>query len=175
MKIAIDAGHGGIDVGATTNATVEKTLNFEIANIIGEVLTSAGYEVLRIREKDTYLPLAIRASMSNVFQADLFFSVHCNSFHFEYPHGVQTYYYNFSTKGKKLAKKLSDSLNCKYPYELKWSRSFPANFTVLRMTDAVAVLIECGFMSNKKDLALLKTSDWQAKIAQSVLEVVRDF
>jgi len=104
MRIVVDAGHGGWDLGTVgRRGLLEKDLVLEIAQRLGKLLESRlGAEVIYTRQDDTYLPLDDRAVVANQAQADLFISVHANYSDMPSARGVETYYTNFfSAPGSK--------------------------------------------------------------------------
>jgi N-acetylmuramoyl-L-alanine amidase/putative methionine-R-sulfoxide reductase with GAF domain len=97
MRIVVDAGHGGWDLGTVgKRGLLEKDLVLEIAQRLGKLLESRlGAEVILTRNDDNYIPLDERAGMANQSQADLFVSVHANYSDLPSARGVETYYTNF--------------------------------------------------------------------------------
>jgi N-acetylmuramoyl-L-alanine amidase/putative methionine-R-sulfoxide reductase with GAF domain len=97
MRIVVDAGHGGWDLGTVgRGGLLEKDLVLEIAQRLGKLLESRlGAEVILTRNDDNYIPLDERAGMANQAQADLFVSVHANYSDLPSARGVETYYTNF--------------------------------------------------------------------------------
>jgi len=97
MRIAVDAGHGGWDLGTVgRRGLLEKDLVLEIAQRLGKLLQSRlGSEVIFTRQDDNYVPLGERAAMANQAQADLFVSIHANYSDLGSARGVETYYTNF--------------------------------------------------------------------------------
>lgn len=104
MRIVVDAGHGGWDLGTVgRRGLLEKDLVLEIAQRLGKLLESRlGAEVIYTRQDDNYIPLDDRAVVANQSQADLFISVHANYSDLPSARGVETYYTNFfSAPGSK--------------------------------------------------------------------------
>jgi N-acetylmuramoyl-L-alanine amidase/putative methionine-R-sulfoxide reductase with GAF domain len=104
MRIVVDAGHGGWDLGTVgRRGLLEKDLVLEIAQRLGKLLeTRLGMEVIYTRQDDNYIPLDERATIANQSQADLFVSVHANYSDLPSARGVETYYTNFfSAPGSK--------------------------------------------------------------------------
>jgi N-acetylmuramoyl-L-alanine amidase/putative methionine-R-sulfoxide reductase with GAF domain len=97
MRIVVDAGHGGWDLGTVgRRGLLEKDLVLEIAQRLGKLLQSRlGAEVILTRDDDNYIPLDQRAEIANEAQADLFVSVHANYSDLPSARGVETYYTNF--------------------------------------------------------------------------------
>ena len=104
MRIVVDAGHGGWDLGTVgRRGLLEKDLVLEISQRLGKLLESRlGMEVIYTRPDDNYITLDERASIANTSQADLFVSVHANYSDLPSARGVETYYTNlFSAPGSK--------------------------------------------------------------------------
>jgi N-acetylmuramoyl-L-alanine amidase/putative methionine-R-sulfoxide reductase with GAF domain len=104
MRIAVDAGHGGWDLGTVgRRGLLEKDLVLEVAQRLGKLLESRlGAEIIYTRQDDNYIPLDERAEIANHSQADLFVSVHANYSDLPSARGVETYYTNFfSTSNSK--------------------------------------------------------------------------
>jgi N-acetylmuramoyl-L-alanine amidase/putative methionine-R-sulfoxide reductase with GAF domain len=97
MRIVVDAGHGGWDLGTVgRQGLLEKDLVLEIAQRLGKLLESRlGADVILTRNDDNYIPLDERAGIANQAQADLFVSVHANYSDLPSARGVETYYTNF--------------------------------------------------------------------------------
>jgi N-acetylmuramoyl-L-alanine amidase/putative methionine-R-sulfoxide reductase with GAF domain len=97
MRIVVDAGHGGWDLGTVgRRGLLEKDLVLEIAQRLGKLLESRlGANVILTRNDDNYIPLDERAGIANQSQADLFVSVHANYSDLPSARGVETYYTNF--------------------------------------------------------------------------------
>lgn len=97
MRIVVDAGHGGWDLGTVgKRGLLEKDVVLEIAQRLGKLLESRlGAEVIFTRKDDNYIALDERAGMANQAQADLFISVHANYSDLPSARGVETYYTNF--------------------------------------------------------------------------------
>ncbi|MGO9084373.1 MAG: N-acetylmuramoyl-L-alanine amidase [Candidatus Sulfotelmatobacter sp.] len=104
MRIVVDAGHGGWDLGTVgRRGLLEKDLVLEIAQRLGKLLESRlGADVILTRTDDNYIPLDDRAQIANQAQADLFVSVHANYSDLPSARGIETYYTNqFSAPGSK--------------------------------------------------------------------------
>jgi N-acetylmuramoyl-L-alanine amidase/GAF domain-containing protein len=94
LRIALDAGHGGWDLGTVgREGLLEKDLALDIVRRAGKLVESRlGAEVIYTRKDDDYIPLEKRAEIANVAQADLFLSVHANYSDSTSARGVETYY-----------------------------------------------------------------------------------
>ena len=97
LKIVLDAGHGGWDLGTVgRHGLLEKDLVLDVAQRLGKLVeTRLGGEVLFTRRDDNYLSLEQRAELANQAQADMFVSVHANYSDLASARGVETYYSSF--------------------------------------------------------------------------------
>jgi N-acetylmuramoyl-L-alanine amidase len=92
-RVAIDAGHGGIDGGASLGyGLLEKDLTKDISNRLARLLKAASWEVVMTREGDETVPLKRRAEIANSARADLFLSIHVNWLPDRTARGFETYY-----------------------------------------------------------------------------------
>jgi N-acetylmuramoyl-L-alanine amidase/putative methionine-R-sulfoxide reductase with GAF domain len=104
LKIVVDPGHGGWDMGTIgQQGVVEKDLVLDITQRLGKLLEiRLGSEILYTRTEDAYVPLEERAEIANDAQADLFVSVHANNSDYPSARGVETYYTNVSAPANSL-------------------------------------------------------------------------
>jgi len=133
MRVVIDAGHGGWDLGTVgRRGLLEKDLVLEISQRLGKLLESRlGAEVIYTRPDDNYIPLDQRAIVANTAQADLFVSVHANYSDTPSARGVETYYTNlFSAPGTQ------DLSNPAGPKEAAMRSAAPKNLPILTLTSA---------------------------------------
>ena len=96
-KIAVDAGHGGSDYGATYNGRAEKDDNLKLALAVGDILEKNGIDVVYTRTTDEYETPFKKATDANDAKADYFVSIHRNSSPTPNQYtGVETLVYNNS-------------------------------------------------------------------------------
>lgn len=93
-RIAVDAGHGGKDGGATgRRGTLEKDINLYAALELAKLLEEEGrFEVMLVRQSDVFVKLGERARMANEAQADLFVSLHSNAHPSRAESGFEVYF-----------------------------------------------------------------------------------
>ncbi len=98
-KVVIDAGHGGHDTGSIGPSGLrEKDVVLDVSQRLAKLIKSRlGAEVLLTRDSDEFVDLNARTALANKAGADLFISVHANSFTNHAVRGVETYYLNFTT------------------------------------------------------------------------------
>jgi N-acetylmuramoyl-L-alanine amidase/putative methionine-R-sulfoxide reductase with GAF domain len=94
LRIALDAGHGGWDLGTVgRNGLMEKNLVLDIVDRLGKLVEDhLGAQVIYTRHDDTYVSLERRAEIANLSKADLFLSVHANYSDSSSIRGIETYY-----------------------------------------------------------------------------------
>lgn len=166
-KIVIDPGHGGYDVGAiSVSGQYEKDFTYTTANLLKNVLTSLGADVYMTRYQDEFIRLGSRVSLANLVQADLFISIHYNSFP-EYPsaQGISTYYYD--EKDKQLAETIQENLILSTQAQNR--DALQENYLVLRHNNSRALLLELGFLSNKEEEARLLSSEYQKRLVEGMV------
>jgi N-acetylmuramoyl-L-alanine amidase len=179
--IVIDPGHGGEDPGALGSTDVhEKDIVLEVSKRLAEILRQAGAEVLLTREgdrdlSDPSLPslykakvqdLTRRVEMANNRRADLFISIHVNSFPDRRENGPQTFSQPGSEEGKKLADAIQKELN-KF-LENPGREAKQVDYFANRMARMPSVIVEIGFISNPQEEKLMLDPLYQKKIAWTI-------
>lgn len=92
-KVCIDAGHGGRDHGNENNGAAEKDVTLAIAKIAEQrIHDELGLDVVMTRDDDTLIPLRERTEIANKAKADLFISIHCNSWFNDQTNGFESYF-----------------------------------------------------------------------------------
>ncbi|GIV24170.1 MAG: N-acetylmuramoyl-L-alanine amidase [Bacteroidia bacterium] len=92
IRVAVDAGHGGKDPGASGKVYKEKDITLAVALKLADLLKKdPKFEVILSRDTDTFVELARRADTANKAHADFFISIHCNSNPKKDIHGSETY------------------------------------------------------------------------------------
>ncbi|NLY46751.1 MAG: N-acetylmuramoyl-L-alanine amidase [Tissierella sp.] len=165
VKVFLDPGHGGKDPGAVGNNLREKDITLAVALKVGQILKRHNVEVLYSRTTDVFVDLTPRANMANNAKADVFVSIHVNSFNNPSAQGLETFSHTGSIKGAELAKDIQDSLLQAELYT-KNRGIKTANFTVIAKSTMPAVLVELAFISNIDDSKILRNQ--QLEIAESV-------
>ena len=183
-SIVIDPGHGGSDSGAVGYAGLrEKDVALAVSKRLKELLYEAGAAVIMTRTEDADVShagsspsreLGARVDVSREHpEAEIFLSVHCNSFTNPDAHGMETYYYPKTDADEHLATLLNEELaeaGGLYNRGVKYAR-----FYVLRQTNIPASLVELGFLSNPDEEALLADTNYQEKLAQALLRAIERY
>ncbi|CCQ93296.1 putative N-acetylmuramoyl-L-alanine amidase YrvJ [[Clostridium] ultunense Esp] len=165
--IVIDPGHGGKDSGTSgvNTGVLEKDLNLEVALLLEKKLKEAGAQVILTRRSDLFISLEKRVSIATMAQADLFISIHHNTYDSPKMNGTITFY-NQEGEERQLAKKIQSEL-----VKLNGLKDLGDRFGdyyVLRENPVKGVLIELGFLSNPGDERLLKSPDVMEKEAEGI-------
>lgn len=175
--IVIDAGHGDEDPGSTISNVNEKDLNLEIALKLKSALEAEGYDVMMTRSDDTYLTLTERAEFANEVEADLFISIHQNSYIEDSSVSGIEVYYNESTKteaDEELAQLIQTGLVDATGARDRGIRAYD-ELAVTRKTEMPACLVELGYMTNQSELALLQSDDYQYKLITGMVNGINQF
>ncbi len=180
--IIIDAGHGGPDGGAIgTDNTAEKDLNLEVALKLQKLLEQSGCTVFMTRAEDISLStpeddakrerkvadLANRKRMIEEYDVEAFVSIHMNTFSDPQYFGTQVFY-SGSTGSKQLADYIQSEVCKEDPDNTRVAKDGSKNIFILSETNIPSVVVECGFLSNEKDLSRLKTEEYQNKLAGAI-------
>ena len=176
--IVIDPGHGGDEpgsLGKINGETVlyEKDVNLQIGKKVYEKLLERGYNVIATRTEDVTVSLAQRVEIANTSGADLFVSVHNNSFTDSSAKGTLTMYaYSEPKSGMSFSGKQVASIIQPYLASATGSQDRKlmenSKIYVTAKTNMPAVLCECLFMSNPEDLAKLMNPSYIESIAEGI-------
>ncbi|MCR8743697.1 N-acetylmuramoyl-L-alanine amidase [Romboutsia lituseburensis] len=170
-KVIVDPGHGGKDNGSAYSGHIEDSINLQIANKVSNKLRAEGIAVEMTRDDDTYVSLLNRAIKSNNSDADLFISIHQNASENSNANGVETYY--MGNSNKKLAKSIHKNVLANTEAKDRYVRK--GNLQVLRDNQKPSILLECGFISNNNEGYNLSTKAYQEKVADGVVEGIKDY
>ena len=199
-RIVLDPGHGGKDTGKVngTHKYTEKAATLDTAARLKILLEKQGFEVVFTRTKDVFLDLDDRAAMATSLKADLFISLHYNAGPAgdTTADGIETYCLTpagqrstnagkaksttaaepgnrFDTANMALAWGIQRRLVKSTGAEDRGVRR--ARFAVLRTLSCPGVLIEGGFMSSRKEGALIADAAYRQKIAEAVSGGIVDY
>lgn len=176
-KVFIGVGHGGSDPGAVANGFKEKDLNLVIALSCQDELARHGVLVKMSRTKDDSETLTEKVKECNAFAPNLALDIHNNAGGGD---GAEVYHHYKGGTGKTLANNIlaevvkigQNSRGAK----IKTNSSGKDAFVFIRDTAAPAVIVECAFLDNKKDLQIIDTKDEQiafgVAIAKGILKTL---
>lgn len=179
--IVIDPGHGGIKPGSSSpNGLVEKNLSLEISLKLEKTLKDAGYTVLMTRYDDSHIDLEDRSNIANDNFADIFISIHGNSFTNSAVNGIEVLYTPVvgdpikDNIEKKLAQSLLDNVIKETGANNRGLVKSP-RLVVTRKAKMPAALVEVGFLSNPKEEKLIANPDYQNNIINGIVKGIEVF
>ena len=146
-KVVIDPGHGGIDGGSKHFGVTEKNLTLDLAKRIQKILIAKKIPTVLSRDKDVYVELTERAKKANTSKDTIFVSVHFNAHADRSITGIETFYWPGSEQGRVLGTYIQSELSRRVATRNRGVK--PNRLKVLETTKGTAVLVECGFISNR--------------------------
>ena len=188
--VIVDAGHGGFDGGAVAmDGTSEKNINLKIAKKLKSMLKLNGINVIMTRESDTAINdygtkihTKKKSDMQNRLELmkenpnAIFVSIHLNKFTTSAASGAQVFYSDNFELSSTLAESIRQSIVSLLEPENNRSIKKGTSSTYLLYNAKVpAVLVECGFLSNKQDLENLKSDEFQSKMAFVISEGILNY
>lgn len=177
ITVVIDSGHGGNDPGKiAADGTQEKDLNLAIALKLQKYLEAADIKVIMTRTTDEGLydpdasnkkvqDMKNRIALMEESNADLVVSIHQNSYSDSAIHGAQVFYYTTSAASKTLAETLQSILIADLDRTNHRQAKANDSYYLLKKTTLPIVIVECGFLSNPDEAALLKSDSYQEELA----------
>lgn len=161
--VIIDPGHGGSDTGNVQDDKKEKDFNLDVSLATADYLRKNGINVIMTREIDIYPTFADRVGIGNNIEADLFTSIHFNSYTDPSASGVEVFYKVKDEKGgptKVAATNVLNSILDEFnlnnrKVKVRKNSNGTDYYYVIRESKIPAILVECAFMSSPKDMEML--------------------
>jgi N-acetylmuramoyl-L-alanine amidase len=166
--VIIDPGHGGRDKGTCWGGVRESRLALRVAKDLEALLKKRGIRAVMTRRSDVFVSLGRRAAIANRYRSAVFVSIHFNASRNTAIKGVETYYWG--TRGRVMAAAVQRRL----PYRLKTrNRGIRRKgYTVLLKTRCPAILVECGFVSNRRERMRCSTRWYQQTAARAIYDAL---
>ncbi len=181
LTVVLDAGHGGVDGGVvgTKTGTRESDINLALSFLLKERFEEAGFSVVLTRRTEAGLygttapgykkrDMQRRAEIIRSANPALVLSVHQNFFSLPSRRGAQVFFKESSKSSLTLACNIQTALN-NMPECVKRSDPLRGDYYILNCSDAPSVIVECGFLSNPEDEALLLDGEYRKKLADAVV------
>ena len=190
LKVVLDAGHGSPDGGAVgVNGTQEKDVNLAIAQKTREVLEGRGASVVMTREGDSGLQDASAKTIREMkvsdmnkrlkiirdSGADLFISIHMNSFSDKNVQGLHVFYDKAHPGAEELAAAIQEEIAKVTGAEVHAVKTADAKFYQRKNPPIPSILVECGFLSNPDEEAKLGDEKYRSKIAWAIASAVQNY
>lgn len=196
--VVLDAGHGGHDKGAASRLGLEKDYSLDVVLRIKPLLERRGIKVVLTRSTDLFLPLPQRPAIANGIKDSIFVSVHFNSTSTN-PLARGFEIYSVAPRGAPatndaiprardlreepanavdtlsaaLAGSVYHAMLGFVPMEDRGIKH--ARFAVLRLCRQPSILIECGFVSNSAEAALISTPAWRQSVAEAIATGIEEY
>lgn len=183
VVVVLDSGHGGKDDGARNSGVNEQDLNLEITLKLKEQLEGLGMKVILTREDGNDLASADasnrkkedmlnRVNIINQKKVDFFISVHMNAYADSSVKGSQIFYDKGDEDSHLFASKIQEQIvkvtNSKM--EVK-----TGDYYILKNSNKIGILLECGFISNAEDRENLSDSAYQETLCKAIKQGMMDF
>ena len=178
--VVIDAGHGGADPGKVgIDGSLEKDINLKIAMRLKSLLEAQDIKVVMTRTDEGGLydenasnkkvqDMKRRIAIIEEAQPAAVVSIHQNSYHEEYVHGAQVFYYETSKTGKELAQLIQNRFVVNVDPENRREAKGNNSYYLLKKTSRPIVIVECGFLSNRQEAEKLNSEEYQEKAAWAI-------
>jgi N-acetylmuramoyl-L-alanine amidase len=167
--VVVDAGHGGRDSGAVRRyGPPEKVVTLDVAERLNKKLHESQIKTVMTRSGDVFIPLDTRVEIENSVKNSIFVSIHFNDSRRRGIHGFETYYH--SPAAYELAQRIHNKL-LTLPNAVNRGIHV-ANYRVLRKATYPAVLVECGFLSNRSEGNSAGSSDHRDDLADKIAEAI---
>lgn len=187
-EIVIDAGHGGFDGGATgITGSIEKNINLNISLKLKSFFEIAGYKVNMTRQEDISTEdenfnnkkksdMRNRLNLIDSSKKSIAISIHQNKFTESQYSGAQTFYGGKNPKSQELAELIQKEFVVNLqPENKRQIKKGQKNLFLLYNAKNPIVLVECGFISNKKEEQLLLDDEYQNKVAFTIFSATMKF
>ena len=170
--VVVDAGHGGKDNGAYRRfGGAEKIATLDVARRLERKLRESQLRTVMTRTSDTFISLEERVRIGNSEKNAVFVSVHFNDSRRRGIHGFETYYH--SANSRELATRIQARL-LTIPHSANRGVHAGSNLRVLRLAKYPAVLVECGFLSNRAEGDNARDSEYRDMLADRIAEAIVD-
>src|SRR5437899_3655762 len=167
--VVVDAGHGGKDSGAYRRyGPPEKMVALDVAQRLNRKLRESQLKTVMTRDTDVFIPLNDRVAIENAQKNAIFVSIHFNDSRRRGIHGFETYYH--SCVSLDLANGVQEKLMT-IPHS-KNGGVHTANFRVLRLANCPAVLVECGYLSNRSEGNQARDWEYRELLADRIAEAI---
>lgn len=189
--VIIDAGHGGEDGGTKSqDGILEKDLNLDIAKRIKIILEKNNINVVMTREDDTLLydrntdyfgkkkllDMQARLNIAEEHNDAVFVSIHQNYFKESMYSGLQVWYSGNNSRSLILAEAVQSKVKTKLqPNNERKTKLSGSDIYLLHNISSPAILIECGFLSNKEEAARLSDESYRQNLSQIISDAIKEF
>ena len=164
FRVVIDAGHGGHDSGARDGAVYEKHLNLDVSRRLARYLNRRGIKTVYTRPTNKFVSLGNRVAKANRYRDAIFVSIHFNSASNRGATGIETFFY--SPQSELLAHLVQTNMIHKTRLVDRGVKH--RGFMVIRRTNIPAILVEGGFLSNRRESRRCSSAAHRQKLAEAI-------
>lgn len=191
IVIVLDAGHGGMDGGGTSvNGALEKDINLNILKKVRDMCETFGYNVVVTRDTDKSIhddgvtgirnqkesDMENRLAIFNKYENSICLSIHQNLFTQPQYSGAQMFYATSNPINQKLAQTFQNEFVIQLqPENNREIKEVGKELYLCYFTENPSIMIECGFLSNPQEAALLETDEYQSKVAFTIFSGLNKF
>lgn len=190
ISVIVDAGHGDPDGGAVgVNGTLEKDINLDIALKLREVLEGKDMNVVMTRMGDRCLAdegdetlremkrsdMKKRAAIMQNSGADLFVSIHMNSYSNGSAQGLHIFYAKNHPEIQPMAEKIQERIAAVTNAQTHTVKTADESLFLMKSPPIPAILAECGFLSNAVEERKLNDDDYRSRIAWAIAEGIEEY
>ncbi|MDD5948008.1 MAG: N-acetylmuramoyl-L-alanine amidase [Oscillospiraceae bacterium] len=185
----LDAGHGGMDGGCSSAEGVpEKGINLNIMLALRDWLEAFGYRVEVTRDTDRSIhdqgiegianqkssDMDNRLALFNKYDNAVCISIHQNQFTDTKYSGAQMFYANTNCESERLAQSLQTQFHEQLqPQNNREIKLCGSELFLCYYCENPTVMVECGFLSNPDEAALLTTEEYQYKVAFTIFSGIQ--
>lgn len=189
--IILDAGHGGIDGGCVgVDGTCEKGINLNILLTLRDLLTVSGYQVEVTRDTDISIhddgvegianqkssDMDNRLELFNKYDNAICISIHQNQFTDSRYSGAQMFYSASNRRNENLARSIQEKfIEFLQPDNTREIKQCGKELFLCYYSKNPTVMVECGFLSNPDECALLTSEEYQHKVAFTIFSGINNF
>ena len=190
VTVIVDAGHGLPDGGAVgAGGTVEQEINLKIAEKVREVLEAKGINVIMTRETPYSLSASKNASIREMkiedmkkrmqimkkSNADLFISIHMNSYKTSSAKGLRIFYAHNFEDIKPLAENIQSRMSDVTGAKMSVVKTADTKLFLMKNPPVASILVECGFLSNPEEEQNLCNDGYQSRLAWAISDAVEKY
>ena len=186
--VVIDAGHGGIDGGATScTGQLESQINLDIALRLEDLLHLMGYDTVMIRRTDTSIhtqgnsiaqqkisDLKERVHIVNATENSILISIHQNFFADSRYSGAQVFYAPTAGSEDLAARMQSTMVSALNPGSRRQHKRGEGIY-LMEHISCTGILVECGFLSHPEEEAKLRSPEYQKKLCSSIAATLSQY
>lgn len=190
LSVIIDPGHGLPDGGAVgVSGSIEQEINLDISKKLCEVLEAKGVRVIMTREDENGIwddendsirkkkveDMNNRLDIMKKSKANLFISIHMNSFPNHSASGLRIFYAPNHEEIKPLAENIQSRIQDITGTSINIVKSADKSLFLMKNPPLPAILVECGFLSNPTEEKKLQEPDYQARLAWAMADAIEKY